>query len=116
MSAGALDHELRRISSDGLNVFVIIDVPLPPDQYDQARQVLLRNAFCDELFRYGNTRGVLATGLAHKGELARLMRVIAKAASARSSAIGLTAELGELPLLMPSALFTSDPEIPIVWG
>jgi cellulose synthase operon protein C len=116
MSAGALDHELRRISGDGLHPFVIIDVPLPPDQYDQARQVLLRNAFCDELFRYGNTRGVLATGLAHKGELKHVMHVIAKAVSARGAAVELAAELGKLPLLMPPALFTSDPEIPVLWG
>jgi hypothetical protein len=59
---------------------------------------------------------VLATGLAHKGELKHVMHVIAKAVSARGAAVELAAELGKLPLLMPPALFTSDPEIPVLWG
>ncbi|HOK48376.1 MAG TPA: hypothetical protein PLK67_20695, partial [Bryobacteraceae bacterium] len=93
----------------------LVEAVLPPDPYDQARQALLRNAFCDELFRFGNTRGVLAAGLADPFVLRDAVRRMADAAAERRSAADLYRGLAELPLLLPPALFTLDPEIPVAW-
>lgn|GEM_PF-917879 len=115
ITPSALDGWLRRISGAGLHPFVLVEAVLPPDPYDQARQALLRNAFCDELFRFGNTRGVLAAGLADPFVLRDAVRRMADAAAERRSAADLYRGLAELPLLLPPALFTLDPEIPVAW-
>lgn len=115
VTPSALDAWLRRISGAGLHPFVLVEAMLPPDPYDEARQTLLRNAFCDELFRFGNTRGVLAAGLAEPGLLGAAVERMADAAAGRRFAADLYRGLAGLPLLFPPALFTLDPEIPVLW-
>jgi hypothetical protein len=115
VTASAVDGLLRRFSGGGLHPFVLVDAILPPDPYDLARQALMRNAFCDELFRFGNTRGVLAAGLAEPQLLMIAVDRMADAAFRRGFAADLHRDLAVLPMLLPPALFTLDPEIPVLW-
>jgi hypothetical protein len=106
---------LRRGSGLGVHPFVLVEAILPPDPYDQARQALMRNAFCDELFRFGNTRGVQAAGLAEPHLLTIAVDRMVEAASRRGFAAALHRDLAVLPMFLPPALFTLDPEIPVLW-
>jgi tetratricopeptide (TPR) repeat protein len=105
---------LRRVEGL-LPPFVIVEAILPPDSYDQARQAFLRNAFCSELFRLGRTRGVLGTGLYHEEFLHQSLKIVVGAAR-ESEVLGtLQHRLWTMPgHVVPPALFTTDPELPIL--
>jgi hypothetical protein len=105
---------LRRVEGL-LPPFVIVEAILPPDSYDQARQAFLRNAFCSELFRLGRTRGVLGTGLYHEEFLHQSLKIVVGAARENEVLGTLQHRLWTMPgHVVPPALFTTDPELPIL--
>lgn len=93
--------------------FVIVEAILPHDAYNQARQVLLRNAFCAELFAITRTRGVLATGFFDVGVLAKDYSILFAEMAKNASGAELHQRLwSKLRASFPPALFAADPDLP----
>jgi hypothetical protein len=116
VTAGLIDSLMRKTIRDDVPPFMIVEGIVPPDSYDRARQAVLRNAFCSQLFRLGRARGVLGTGLYEPTSLLQSLQVIVNALNARETIGKLHRDLWILGNhVVPPALFTSDPELPVIW-
>jgi hypothetical protein len=95
---------------DAPSPFVIVECISPPSEYEFLLQGYARNRFCADLFAAGDLKAVCATGMwrgATESALAEMVKALA-----RPTSVG-EVFLNSPPSDWPSALFTSDPLLPV---
>jgi len=115
LTASYLKSLLEQLPRDQPPPFLIVEATLPHDEFERARQVLLRNAFCNELLRMTRVRGILATGLFPSDTLLGSYDKFIAFLSLNPSAAHLHRFVWRnVPTAFPPALFTADPDLPAV--
>jgi hypothetical protein len=113
LTAEKTTRGFQNLPADYLRPIILVETPLPPDNYGRAQQALLRNVFCDELSQTGCTRGVIGSGLYEDRGLPAFLNGLASLLWRRLTLGQLQDELIRIPdAFIPPALWTLDPDLP----
>ncbi|MDX2034343.1 MAG: peptidoglycan-binding domain-containing protein [Blastocatellia bacterium] len=121
ITASQFNQALTQMSADRVRPLVILDVILPSDPYEAARQLVLRNDFAASLFELGNVSGVIGLGPASEQDmqLARA-RLVTSLLRGESYSAAVAESRGEphtsplLPTFFSTALFTTDSSLSLI--
>lgn len=112
LTPGALSRMLESSFGPSERPFVILDLPHSGSRAETVKLLYLRNQYAHQLSALGRTRGVLATGLAGAQSLA-VVQALVKGVTAGEDPAALVRSVAPLTADAPSALFVSDPSIPV---
>ncbi len=112
LTPGLLSRMLQSALGAEQRPFVILDVPHSGSRAETLKLLYMRNQFAHQLFALGRTRGVLATGLAGSHTLA-VAQALIRSVTGGDDAAALAQAVAALTAQAPSALFASDPSIPV---
>lgn len=121
ISASLFNQVLNMMPADRVRPLVILDVIGPPDPYEAARLLLLRNDFAASLFELGNVSGVIGLGPASEEDMrlarARLVTTLLRGESYSEAVAESRGEPRTSPLIptfFSTALFTTDPSLSLI--